>query len=317
MTSTSVYLAPPKMERPAPKRLLSLQQPSSRPHPYPISSSPLSSPGMGGGAGALGGGGPPKRPGAPRRSHSFCGNGAATTYALASASSCSHLSSDKKHLVAPPLERTLSSIGSSGNFSPFSQQMSRPVPSSSLSPLSPPTTPGLSPLPPSSSPYQEAVPLGDVSPLAVNLVSRPVAPMLTVVTVVAAGLPPAIASCRSTNHPDPPDRNTAPPITRRHAQPLVQQLFPVVVLHLRPKDTGNNPVREPHRGGAGRQGQLGAGRRSRRRDHGRRERLASCVNHSHADLFAHTYHTVSPLHSNHRPILSSVPPTRGARVSAA
>jgi hypothetical protein len=78
MTSTSVYLAPPKMERPAPKRLLSLQQPSSRPHPYPISSSPLSSPGMGGGGGGgvLGGGGPPKRPGAPRRSHSFCGNGA-------------------------------------------------------------------------------------------------------------------------------------------------------------------------------------------------------------------------------------------------
>ncbi|GFZ48224.1 hypothetical protein JCM24511_05972 [Saitozyma sp. JCM 24511] len=193
MTSTSVYLAPPKMERPAPKRLLSLQQPSSRPHPYPISSSPLSSPGMGGG-GVLGGGGPPKRPGAPRRSHSFCGNGAATTYALASASSCSHLSSDKKHLVAPPLERTLSSIGSSGNFSPFSQQMSRPVPSSSLSPLSPPTTPGLSPLPPSSSPYQKGVPLGDVSPLPSPLVDVPT------ILIHPSGTPPRPSLAVMRNH---------------------------------------------------------------------------------------------------------------------
>jgi hypothetical protein len=45
--------------------------------------------------------------------------------------------------------------------------MSRPMPSpsSSLSPFSRPTTPGLSPLPPSSSPHQKGLSLADVRPL--------------------------------------------------------------------------------------------------------------------------------------------------------
>jgi len=46
--------------------------------------------------------------------------------ALASASASAHLTPDKRSLVAPPLERTISSIGSRGNHSPPGQQMVRP-----------------------------------------------------------------------------------------------------------------------------------------------------------------------------------------------
>ncbi|ORY35670.1 hypothetical protein BCR39DRAFT_555808 [Naematelia encephala] len=111
MSSTS-YLTPPSMERPAARRLYSLQ-PQTRHSPYP---SPTSSPTFA-----------PKRPGAPKRAHSFCGDASSHTYALAATSSCTHLTPDKRALVAPPLERTLSSIGVRGNTSPPSQQMSRPA----------------------------------------------------------------------------------------------------------------------------------------------------------------------------------------------
>ena len=55
----------------------------------------------------------PKRPGPPSRSHSFCGDGSATTYALASVKAGSFLSPDKTTLVASKLERTISSFGNS------------------------------------------------------------------------------------------------------------------------------------------------------------------------------------------------------------
>ncbi|WWD20596.1 hypothetical protein CI109_105072 [Kwoniella shandongensis] len=120
------------MIRPIPRRLLSLQNPSSRPVPYPSStpSSPNLSPtdSSSGKSPTSSTASSNKRPGAPRRSHSFCASGQNTTFALASTSSSSHLSPDKKVLVAPPLERTLSSIGSKGNQSPPSQQMQRPFP---------------------------------------------------------------------------------------------------------------------------------------------------------------------------------------------
>ncbi|KAK8850414.1 hypothetical protein IAR55_004332 [Kwoniella newhampshirensis] len=105
---------------------------STRPTPYPSTSpnSPTlptpSSPSSITGSASTARGVGVQRPGAPRRAHSFCASGQNTTYALASACSSSHLSSDKKVLVAPPLERTLSSIGSRGNNSPPNQQMSRP-----------------------------------------------------------------------------------------------------------------------------------------------------------------------------------------------
>ncbi|WRT70570.1 uncharacterized protein IL334_007568 [Kwoniella shivajii] len=133
--------------RPLPRRLLSLQP--TRPSPYPITSpiSPLVSPispissatilnptssgiGNGNGKGRPGLGKSSGRPGISHRSHSFCASGNNSTYALASAPS-KHLSPDKKILVAPPLERTISSLGSRGNCSPPTQQMQRPFKGSS------------------------------------------------------------------------------------------------------------------------------------------------------------------------------------------
>ncbi|WVW80962.1 hypothetical protein I302_102953 [Kwoniella bestiolae CBS 10118] len=114
--------------RPLPRRLLSLQSSTpntSRVSPYSIPSpispiSPISpaSPSLPS---------KPKRPTISHRSHSFCASTSNATYALASAPSSGHLSPDKRVLVAPPLERTLSSIGQKGNTSPPTQQMSRPV----------------------------------------------------------------------------------------------------------------------------------------------------------------------------------------------
>ncbi|RXK41759.1 hypothetical protein M231_00994 [Tremella mesenterica] len=51
----------------------------------------------------------PSRP-IPKRSHSFCGDASTTTYALASTPS-RYLSEDKNNIIAPPLERTLTSLG--------------------------------------------------------------------------------------------------------------------------------------------------------------------------------------------------------------
>ncbi|KAK6906755.1 hypothetical protein I203_100742 [Kwoniella mangroviensis CBS 8507] len=117
--------------RPLPRRLLSLQSSSSsssssssqRVIPYSIPSpispiSPISSPSLPS---------QPKRPTISHRSHSFCASSSNSTYALASAPSSGHLSPDKRVLVAPPLERTLSSIGQKGNTSPPTQQMQRPL----------------------------------------------------------------------------------------------------------------------------------------------------------------------------------------------
>jgi len=98
--------------RPVPTRDLSHQpqypsqyQNTIRPSPYPD---------------------PANRPSAPGRVHSFCGDSSTSTYALASASASAHLTPDKRSLVAPPLERTISSIGSRGNHSSPAQQMVRP-----------------------------------------------------------------------------------------------------------------------------------------------------------------------------------------------
>ncbi|OCF45707.1 hypothetical protein I317_00610 [Kwoniella heveanensis CBS 569] len=145
--SPAPFLTPNPFEeisRPLPKRLLSLQNPT-RPSPYAYpfpspglspspssssNSSPSSRPTLGGSVSPGPGVSRPslKRPGVPHRSHSFCASGNNTTFALASASASSNLSPDKTILVAPPLERTLSSIGSRGNCSPPSQQMQRPFP---------------------------------------------------------------------------------------------------------------------------------------------------------------------------------------------
>ncbi|ORX41182.1 hypothetical protein BD324DRAFT_648070 [Kockovaella imperatae] len=81
------------------------------------------------------------RPGAPKRSHSFCGDTSKSTFALASANACGHLTPDKRELVAPPLERTLSSIGCKGNRSPPSQQMARPLNCAGPAMTTPPTPP--------------------------------------------------------------------------------------------------------------------------------------------------------------------------------
>lgn len=117
MSTSSTYLTPPPMTRPVPKRLLSLQ---NRPAPYSNPSSlSAASPTPASGSSQL------KRPGGMKRSHSFCAASPNTPYALASTSSCSHLSADKQTLVAPPLERTLSSMGSRGNHS--TDRMVRPV----------------------------------------------------------------------------------------------------------------------------------------------------------------------------------------------
>ncbi|WVQ85873.1 hypothetical protein IAT38_008041 [Cryptococcus sp. DSM 104549] len=126
LPSPTPFLTPPS-ERPIPRRLLSLQT-SSRPQPYPSPSPsppPIPSHAFGG----------PKRPSAPRRSHSFCASGPNSTYALASASPAGHLTPDKRAIVAPPLERTLSSIGSRGNCSPTEQQMQRPLPDEGMGEL--------------------------------------------------------------------------------------------------------------------------------------------------------------------------------------
>ncbi|WVQ70517.1 hypothetical protein IAR50_000036 [Cryptococcus sp. DSM 104548] len=113
----SPFLIPPSM-RPAPHRR-TIQRPSSpRASPYP---SPSPSPPGGARPGMV------RRPGPPRRTHSFCAT-EQQTFALASASSSSHLSPDKASIVAPPLERTLSSIGSKGNMSSPEQRMVRPLP---------------------------------------------------------------------------------------------------------------------------------------------------------------------------------------------
>ena len=132
--------------RPAPKRLLSLQaQPSYRPltplkstpidYEYPSPTSPTS---------PFRPTASPSRPGAPQRAHSFCGDLSASTYALASAKCGTHLTGDKSDLIAPPLERTLSSLGSRGNYSPKAQFMARPLtrdPSGQLVRLPPPSLP--------------------------------------------------------------------------------------------------------------------------------------------------------------------------------
>lgn len=68
----------------------------------------------------------PIRPGPPKRSHSFYATDPTSTYALASASSATHLSPDKRFIVAPPLERTLSSLGPVGDRTPPRQQNARP-----------------------------------------------------------------------------------------------------------------------------------------------------------------------------------------------
>ncbi|OXB39412.1 hypothetical protein LQV05_000735 [Cryptococcus neoformans] len=68
----------------------------------------------------------PIRPGPPKHSHSFYATDPTSTYALASASSATHLSSDKRFIVAPPLERTLSSLGPVGDRTPPRQQNARP-----------------------------------------------------------------------------------------------------------------------------------------------------------------------------------------------
>ncbi|WWC92168.1 uncharacterized protein L201_007122 [Kwoniella dendrophila CBS 6074] len=134
--------------RPLPRRLLSLQSTSInsntsiRSSPYQIptpsispispispinisssSSSSSSSPSI---SGSGNGGCKPKRPNMNHRSNSFCATGSNSTYALACAPKSGHLSPDKRILVAPPLERTISSIGLKGNHSPPSQQMQRP-----------------------------------------------------------------------------------------------------------------------------------------------------------------------------------------------
>ncbi|CAD6569404.1 MAG: hypothetical protein TREMPRED_005217 [Tremellales sp. Tagirdzhanova-0007] len=104
--STMSYHLTPIQSRPQPTRHLSHQPLQSRPSPYPNHS--------------------PRRPGGPQRAHSFCGNSSTSTYALASTCNSSHLTPDKRQLVAPPLERTLSSTGSRGNHSSPAQQMARP-----------------------------------------------------------------------------------------------------------------------------------------------------------------------------------------------
>ncbi|KAE8541491.1 hypothetical protein D1P53_002852 [Cryptococcus gattii VGV] len=66
------------------------------------------------------------RPGPPKRTHSFCATDPTSTYALASTSSATHLSPDKRFIIAPPLERTLSSLGAVGDRTSPRQQMARP-----------------------------------------------------------------------------------------------------------------------------------------------------------------------------------------------
>lgn len=115
---SSTYLAPPLQPvRPLPRRHVSLQEAStsashesstplkytssrsegqySRTHLNDITNST------------------PKRP-VPKRAHSFCASSPHSTYALASTSS-QHLNGARTGLVAPPLERTLSSLGCVGN----------------------------------------------------------------------------------------------------------------------------------------------------------------------------------------------------------
>ncbi|ODO10401.1 hypothetical protein I350_00996 [Cryptococcus amylolentus CBS 6273] len=111
----------PHPGRSALHRLTTQQRPSSpRASPYPSPSPSPSPPGVSRP-------GMSRRPGPPRRTHSFCAT-EQQTFALASASTSSHLSPDKACIVAPPLERTLSSIGSKGNMSSPEQRMARPLP---------------------------------------------------------------------------------------------------------------------------------------------------------------------------------------------
>ena len=136
---------PTTTSRPLPKRLHTLQHtPSYGPlTPLPATPHGYSYPSLLSSPTSPTSPTPAGRPGAPKRSHSFCGDSSASTYALASASSASHLSEDKKVLVAPPLERTISSIGNRGNFSPPEQQMKRPF---LLDARSRPSRSGVSPL---------------------------------------------------------------------------------------------------------------------------------------------------------------------------
>ncbi|WVR08494.1 hypothetical protein IAU60_005549 [Kwoniella sp. DSM 27419] len=133
---------PFESSRPLPRRLTSLQPARSKPYPGSAGTSRAPSPTLStpstGRSTPGGGSGPPKRPGAPHRSHSFCATTSNTTYALASATSGCNLSKDKRVLVAPPLERTVSSIGSRDNRLPPAHQMHRPV----LPSLSSENTPG-------------------------------------------------------------------------------------------------------------------------------------------------------------------------------
>lgn len=117
---------PNRSSRPVPHRLHSLQTIHSHSTPSPpfgVQTTPTDY------AYALGSSSGPKRqrPGAPSRSHSFCGDSSASTYALASASAGGHLSMDKRILVAPPLERTISSLGLRGNVASAHTTMTKPL----------------------------------------------------------------------------------------------------------------------------------------------------------------------------------------------
>lgn len=94
-----------------------------------------------------------RRPGAPRRAHSFCGDASTSTFALASASAAAHLSANKLTLVAPPLERSLSSMG--GRIVPGGMTMIRP----GISPLASPAVERVNPLGPQVQPTINSVSL--------------------------------------------------------------------------------------------------------------------------------------------------------------
>lgn len=115
-----------RSSRPVPHRLHSLQtihSHSTPSTPFGVQTTPTDY------TYSLGSSSGPKcqRPGAPSRSHSFCGDSSASTYALASASAGGHLSTDKRILVAPPLERTISSLGLKGNVASAHALMTKPL----------------------------------------------------------------------------------------------------------------------------------------------------------------------------------------------
>ncbi|KAL7422643.1 hypothetical protein Q5752_001934 [Cryptotrichosporon argae] len=77
----------------------------------------------------------PRRPGPPLRSTSFCAPARGYTYALASGGTHANMSPEKKRLVAPALERTLSSLGVEGNPSGCTFGITPPTPPLSPAPL--------------------------------------------------------------------------------------------------------------------------------------------------------------------------------------